>query len=67
MLTLNSAYIDEMYADFLRDPDYVDANWKSYFQNYSSSENEIRNSLNGSTVNVVQSSGSQNGSSSGGN
>ena len=64
MLTLNSAYIDEMYADFLRDPDSVDANWKSYFQNYSSSENDGRSSLNGSMANGVQVSSPQNGSSS---
>ncbi|MFN8359251.1 MAG: multifunctional oxoglutarate decarboxylase/oxoglutarate dehydrogenase thiamine pyrophosphate-binding subunit/dihydrolipoyllysine-residue succinyltransferase subunit [Candidatus Kapaibacterium sp.] len=37
MLTLNSAYIDEMYADYLRDPDSVDQQWKIYFQQQYSS------------------------------
>jgi 2-oxoglutarate dehydrogenase E1 component len=54
MLTLNSAYIDEMYADFLRDPDSVDAQWKSYFQNYSTSNGEIRETLNGMPATVAQ-------------
>lgn len=46
MLTLNSAYIDEMYADFLHDPDSVAEEWKTYFQNYSSANGETDYSKN---------------------
>ncbi len=66
MLTLNSAYIDEMYADFLRDPDSVDAQWKSYFQNFSAN-GETLSSLNGSVVTPQQTPTVQNGSSASGN
>lgn len=31
MVTLNSAYIEELYGDFLRDPDSVPADWRAYF------------------------------------
>jgi 2-oxoglutarate decarboxylase len=52
MLTLNSAYIDEMYADFLRDPDSVDQQWKIYFQ-----QNYNRNSSNGTSEPASNSNG----------
>ena len=32
MLTPNSAYIDDLYADFLHDPNSVGEEWRAYFQ-----------------------------------
>lgn len=31
MLTLNSAYIEQLYSDYLRDPESVPADWRAYF------------------------------------
>jgi 2-oxoglutarate dehydrogenase E1 component len=35
MLTPNSAYIDELYADYLHDPNSVGEDWRQYFMNRS--------------------------------
>lgn len=34
MMSINSAYVDEMYFDFLRDPDSVSPEWREYLRNY---------------------------------
>jgi len=35
MMSMNSAYVDEMYFDYLRDPDSVTPEWRSFFQTYN--------------------------------
>lgn len=32
---MNSAYVDELYFDFLRDPDSVSAEWQRFFKSYT--------------------------------
>ena len=34
MMSMNSAYIDELYFEYLRDPDSVSQEWRAYFENY---------------------------------
>ena len=35
MMSMNSAYVDELYFDFLRDPESVSPEWRTFFQNYT--------------------------------
>lgn len=34
MMSMNSAYVDDLYFDFLRDPDSVPEEWQEYFKDY---------------------------------
>ncbi len=34
MMSMNSAYVDDLYFDFLRDPDSVPAEWREFFKDY---------------------------------
>ncbi|MBI2793499.1 MAG: multifunctional oxoglutarate decarboxylase/oxoglutarate dehydrogenase thiamine pyrophosphate-binding subunit/dihydrolipoyllysine-residue succinyltransferase subunit [Ignavibacteria bacterium] len=34
MMSMNSAYVDEMYFDYLRDPDSVSPEWRDFLRNY---------------------------------
>jgi 2-oxoglutarate decarboxylase len=35
MMSMNSAYVDELYFDFLRDPDSVAPEWRDFFSRYT--------------------------------
>lgn len=35
MMSMNSAYVDEVYFDYLRDPDSVAPEWREYFATYT--------------------------------
>ncbi len=35
MMSMNSAYVEELYFDFLRDPESISSEWKTFFQNYT--------------------------------
>lgn len=35
MMSMNSAYVDELYFNYLRDPESVSAEWRNFFQTYS--------------------------------
>jgi len=35
MMSMNSAYVDELYFDYLRDPDSVAPEWRAYFSTYT--------------------------------
>ncbi len=34
MMSMNSAYVDDLYFDYLRDPESVSAEWRTFFQSY---------------------------------
>ncbi len=34
MMSMNSAYVDDLYFDFLRDPDSVSPEWQAFFKSY---------------------------------
>ena len=35
MMSMNSAYVDDLYYDFLRDPDSVSPEWRAFFATYT--------------------------------
>ena len=35
MMSMNSAYVDELYYDYLRDPDSVSPEWRAFFADYT--------------------------------
>jgi multifunctional 2-oxoglutarate metabolism enzyme len=52
MMSMNSAYVDELFFDFLRDPDSVSPEWRAYFQNYQP-QTEIPADIAASAPNIV--------------
>ncbi|HBB26423.1 MAG TPA: hypothetical protein DCZ59_09185, partial [Bacteroidetes bacterium] len=35
MMSMNSAYVDELYFEYLRDPSSVSPEWQAYFAGYT--------------------------------
>ncbi|MBM4178768.1 MAG: multifunctional oxoglutarate decarboxylase/oxoglutarate dehydrogenase thiamine pyrophosphate-binding subunit/dihydrolipoyllysine-residue succinyltransferase subunit [Ignavibacteria bacterium] len=49
MMSMNSAYVDELYFEYLKDPSSVSADWQTFFATYTP-ENPAQNSISPSPV-----------------
>ncbi|MFN5876411.1 MAG: 2-oxoglutarate dehydrogenase E1 subunit family protein, partial [Ignavibacteria bacterium] len=49
MMSMNSAYVDELYFEYLKDPSSVSADWQTFFASYTP-ENPPQNGVSAPPV-----------------
>ncbi|RPI65519.1 MAG: multifunctional oxoglutarate decarboxylase/oxoglutarate dehydrogenase thiamine pyrophosphate-binding subunit/dihydrolipoyllysine-residue succinyltransferase subunit, partial [Ignavibacteriae bacterium] len=56
MMSMNSAYVDELYFDFMRDPESVSPEWRTFFQTYTpeNAATAAKAQVSASTATLVQ-------------
>lgn len=59
MMSMNSAYVDELYFEYLRDPDSVSTEWHSFFKTYKPEDATTLAGKNITTPAQVQAASSQ--------